>query len=103
MGKAQSNDKKDESKWSQFKQGRHPSIKHGVGHTKGAETNERRIVNVYKCVQFERKGRIGVGQPAQTTTVQRPWAAMPQSDSAVVKGGSAAPRKNGKATNSIPD
>ena len=61
MGKAQSNDKKkDESKGSQFKQGRHLSIKHGLGHTKGAKTNGRRIVNGYECVQFERKGRIGV-------------------------------------------
>ena len=40
----QSNDKKvDESKGPQFKQGRHPSIKHGLGHTKGAKTNGRRI------------------------------------------------------------
>ena len=32
MDKAQSNDKKkDESKGPQFKQGRHPSIKHGLG------------------------------------------------------------------------
>jgi hypothetical protein len=35
MDKAQTNDKKkDESKGPQFKQGRHPSIKHGFGHTK---------------------------------------------------------------------
>ena len=47
MGETQSNDKKnDESKVPQFKQERHPSIKHGLGHTKGAKTNERRIVNV---------------------------------------------------------
>ena len=61
----QSNDKKnDESKGPQFKQGRHPSIKYGLGHTKGAKTNERRIVNGYECVQFERKGKIGIDQPA---------------------------------------
>jgi len=42
----QSNDKKvDELKGPQFKQERHPSIKHGLGHTKGAKTNGRRIVN----------------------------------------------------------
>ena len=35
--------------------------------------------------------------------VQRPWAAVLHSGSAVVKGGSAAPHKNGKATNSVPD
>ena len=43
IGKTQSNDKKnDESKESQFKQVRHPSIKRGLRHTKGAKTNERR-------------------------------------------------------------
>ena len=47
----QSNDKKvDESKGPQFKQGRHPSIKHGLGHIKGAKTNGRRIVNGFECV-----------------------------------------------------
>ena len=51
IGKTQSNDKKnDESKGPQFKQGRHPSIKHELGHTKEAKTNERRIVNGYECV-----------------------------------------------------
>ena len=64
--------KKDESKGLQFKQGRHPSIKHGLGHIKGAKTNGRRIVNGYECVQFERKGRIGVEQPAQTVAVPCP-------------------------------
>ena len=79
MDKAQSNDKKkDESKGPQFKQGRHPSIKHGLGHTKGANTNRRRIVNGYVCVQFERKDRIGVEQPAQTMAVQHPRAAVPR-------------------------
>ena len=39
MGEIQSNEEKnDESKGPQFKQGRHPSIKHGLGHTKGAKT-----------------------------------------------------------------
>ena len=42
------------------RKGRHPSIKHSLGHTTGAKTNGRRIVNGYECVQFERKGRIGV-------------------------------------------
>ena len=65
MGETQSNDKKnDESKGPQFKQERHPSIKHRLRHTKGAKTNERRIVNGYKCVQFERKDKIGIDQPA---------------------------------------
>ena len=51
MGEIQSNDKKvDESKGPQFKQGRHPLIKQGLSHTKGAKTNGRRIVNGYECV-----------------------------------------------------
>jgi hypothetical protein len=59
-GKAQTNAKKmDEPKGPQYKKGRHPSIKHGLGHTKGAKTNGRRIVNGYECVLFERKGKIG--------------------------------------------
>ena len=79
IGKAQFNDKKkDESKGPQFKQGRHPSIKHVLGHTKGAKTNGRRIVNGYECVQFERKGKIGIDQPAQTAAVQRPRVAVPR-------------------------
>ena len=61
----QSNDKKvDKSKGPQFKQGRHPSIKHGLGQTKGAKTNGIRIMNGYECVQFERKGKIGTNHPA---------------------------------------
>jgi hypothetical protein len=45
-GKAQVRDKKaNDSKVPQFKQGRHPSIKHGLGHTAGAKTNERKIIN----------------------------------------------------------
>ena len=50
-GKAQASDKKvDEPKGPQFKQGRHPSIKHGLGHTKGAKTNVRKIMNRYESV-----------------------------------------------------
>ena len=49
-GKAQINDKKDEPKGPQYKKGMHPSIKHVLGHTKGAKTNGRKIVNGYKCV-----------------------------------------------------
>ena len=62
---AQTNDKKkDEQKGPQYKQGRHSSIKHRLGHTKGAKTNGRKVVNSYECVQFERKDRIGTDQPA---------------------------------------
>ena len=74
----QSNDKKnDESKGPQFKQGRYPSIKHGLGHTKGAKTNGRRIVNDYECVQFKRKYKIGTYQPTQTTAVHHPRVVVP--------------------------
>ena len=60
-------------------------------------------MNDYECVQFERKGRISTDQPAQPTAVQRPWAVVPRSSSAVMKGGNAMPRKNGKTINSVPD
>ena len=60
-------------------------------------------MNGYECVQFERKGRIGIDQPAQPVVVQRPPAIVPRNGNVMVKGASAAPHKNGKATNSIPD
>ena len=59
-------------------------------------------MNGYECVQFERKGKIGIDQPAQTATVQCPRVVVPHSGSATVKGGSATPHKNGMATNSAP-
>ena len=63
-GKGQVSDKKaNNSKVPQFKQGRHPSIKHGLGHTVGAKTNRRKIINGYECVKFERKERVGIDQP----------------------------------------
>jgi hypothetical protein len=61
----------------QFKQGRHPSIKHGLGHTAGAKTNGRKIINGYECVKFQRKERIGTNQPAQTVVVPQSRAAVP--------------------------
>ena len=60
-------------------------------------------MNGYECVQFERKGRIGTDQPAQPAAVQHHRAIVQRSGNATVKGGSAAPHKNGKATNSVPD
>ena len=50
-------------------------------------------MNGYECVQFERKDRIGIDQPT----------AMLRSSSAAMKGGSAVPRKNGKAINYVPN
>ena len=67
-----------EPKEPQYKKGRHPSIKHGLSHTKESKTNGRRIVNGYECVQFERKGKLGTNQHAQTAAVQRPRAAVPR-------------------------
>ncbi len=61
-------------------------IKGELGHTKGAKTNDEKKMNGSECVQFERKEKIGTDQPAQ-------------SGSAALESGSAAPRKNGKATN----
>ena len=78
-GKAQLSDKKaNSSKVPQFKQGRHPSIKHGLGDTAGAMTNGRNIINGYECVKFERKGRVGTDQPAQTAAVPQSRVTVPQ-------------------------
>ena len=103
-GKAQvSNKKANDSKVHLFKQGRHPSIKHGLGHTAGAKTNVRKIINGYECVKFERKKRVGIDQPAQTAVVSQSRAAVSHRSSATVKAAYAAPCKSGKATNSAPD
>jgi hypothetical protein len=103
-GKAQASDKKEnDSKVPKFKQGRHPSIKHGLGHTARAKTNERKIINGYECVKFERKGKFGTDRPAQIAIVPHPRVAVLHNGSATVKGSSAAPRKNGKATNFVPN
>ena len=78
-GKVQVNDKKaNDSKVPQFKQGKHTSIKHGLGHTAGSKTNGRKIINVYECVKFEKRERVGTYQSAQTATVPQSRAAVPQ-------------------------
>jgi hypothetical protein len=103
-GKAHVSDKKlNNSKVPQFKQGRHPSIKHGLGHTVGAKTNGRKIINGYECVKFERKDKIGIDWPAQIAAVPHHRAVVLHSSNASVKGGSVAPHKNGKATSFVPD
>jgi len=103
-GKAQVSDKRENDlRGPQFKQGRHPSFKHGLGHTIGAKTNGRKIINGYECVKFESKGKIGVERPAQIVSVQRPQAVVPHSGNTTVKGGNVTPHKNGKATNFVPD
>jgi hypothetical protein len=42
---------------------------HGLGQTKGAKANRRKIINGYECVQFERKVKIDIEQPTQTVAV----------------------------------
>jgi hypothetical protein len=77
--KTQVGDKKaNDPKGPQFKQGRHPLIKHGLRHTAAAKTNERKIINGYEFVKFERKGKIGTDRPAQTATVPHHRAVVPQ-------------------------
>ena len=66
-----SDKKTNDLKVPQFKQGRNPSIKHGLRHTVGAKTNGRKIINVYECVKFERNERVGIDQPAQTAAVSQ--------------------------------
>jgi hypothetical protein len=89
--------KEDQPKKLQYKNGRHPHIKDGLGHTKGGKTNERKVINGYKCVQFMSKARVGTDQPAQMVTQKQPRAAQPPKDgSTVVKGGSAAPIEKGR-------
>ena len=58
-GKAQVSDKKaNDSKVPQFKQGRHPSIKLGHGHTVGAKTNRRKVINSYECVSLRGRKKL---------------------------------------------
>jgi len=42
--------KVEEPKRPQYKNGRHPSIKDGLGHTKGGKTNGRKLVNGVECM-----------------------------------------------------
>jgi hypothetical protein len=42
--------KENQPKMPQFKNGRKPHIKDGLGHIKGAKTNGRNLVNGYECL-----------------------------------------------------
>jgi hypothetical protein len=42
--------KEDQPKRPLYKDGRHPHIKDGLGHTKGGKTNGRKVINGYECV-----------------------------------------------------
>ena len=39
----------------QYKDGRNPRIKDGLGHTHGGKTNGRKVINGYECVHFVSK------------------------------------------------
>jgi hypothetical protein len=96
-GKKATSGKDDQPKKSQYKNGRHYHIKDGLGHTKGAKTNGRKVINGYECVQFMSKGKVGIDQPAQMVAQKQPRAAQPaKGNSAAVKGGSAAPTEKGR-------
>jgi hypothetical protein len=56
--------KEDQPKRPLYKDGRHPHIKDGLGHTKGGKTNGRKVINGYECVQFMSNGRVGTDRPA---------------------------------------
>jgi hypothetical protein len=89
--------KENQPKRPQYKDGRPPHIKDGLGYTKGAKSNGRKVINGYKCVQFMSKGKVGTDKPAQLLAQGLPRAAQPtQGGSAVVKGGSAAPTEKGR-------
>jgi hypothetical protein len=69
--------KENQPKRPQYKDGRPPHIKDGLGYTKGAKSNRRKVINGYKCVQFMSKGKIGTDKPAQLVTQGLPRAAQP--------------------------
>jgi hypothetical protein len=98
-GKKAASGKDGQPKKPQYKNGRHPLIKDGLGHIKGDKTNGRKVINGYECVQFMSKGKVGIDQPVQMVAQKQPRAAQPAKDgSAAMKGGSATPRRKGKAT-----
>jgi hypothetical protein len=49
-GKKAASGKDNQPKKPQYKNGRHPHIKDGLGHIKGAKTNGRKVINGYECV-----------------------------------------------------
>jgi hypothetical protein len=57
--------KENQPKRPQYKDGRPPHNKDGLGYTKGAKSNGRKVINGYKCVQFMSKGKVGTDKPAQ--------------------------------------
>ena len=55
-GKKPASGKGEKPKRPQYKDGRNPRIKDGLGHTHGGKTNGRNVINGYECVQFVSKG-----------------------------------------------
>ena len=91
--------KVEQPKRPQYKGGRNPHIKDGLGHTHGGKTNGRKVINGYECVQFMNKGQKGIDRSVQIVAQGQPRAApQPMGGSAAVKGGSAAPHRKGKTT-----
>jgi hypothetical protein len=98
-GKKAASGKDGQPKKPQYKNGRHPHIKDGLGHTKETKTNGRKVINGYECVLFMSKGKVGIDQPAQKVAKKQPRAAWPaKGGSAAIKGGNAAPHRKEKAT-----
>jgi hypothetical protein len=87
-GKKAASGKDGQPKMPQYKNGRHPHIKDGLGHTKEGKTNGRKVINGYECVLFMSKGKAGIDQPAQMVAQKLPRAAQPaKGGSAAMKGG----------------
>jgi hypothetical protein len=94
--------KENQPKRPQYKDGRPPHIKDGLGYTKRAKSNERKVIKGYKYVQFMSKEKVGTDKPAQLVVQGLPRVAQPtQGGSAAVNSGSAAPHRKGKATSSF--
>jgi hypothetical protein len=100
-GKKSVGGKVKQPKRPQYKDGRNPHIKDGLGHTHGGKTNRRKVINKYESVQFMSKGREGIDRSTQMVAQGQPRAAsQPMGGSAAVKGGSVAPHRKGKTTSS---
>ena len=100
-GKKPTGGKGEKPKRPQYKDGRNPRIKDGLGHTHGGKTNGRKVINGYECVQFVSKGQEGIDRSTQMVAQGQPRVApQPMGGSATVKGGSAAPHRNGKTSSS---
>ena len=74
----------------QYKGGRNPRIKDGLGHTHGGKTHRRKVINRYECVQFMSKRQKGIDRSAQMVAQGQPRAAP------LPMGGSAAPTEKGR-------